>query len=96
MNRNEVLTILAAHRDEILGYGVRSLSLFGSVARGESGPESDVDLLVDFGRPPSFDSYMNLKLALEDLLGKRVDLVTIGGLRVGSRPGVEKDAIRVA
>jgi predicted nucleotidyltransferase len=39
---------------------------------------------------------MNLKLALEDLLGKRVDLVTIGGLRVGARPGVEKDAIRVA
>lgn len=96
MNRDEVLTILTAHRHEILGYGVQSLSLFGSVARGESGPESDVDLLVDFGRPPSFDSYMNLKLALEDLLGKRVDLVTIGGLRVGARPGVEKDAIRVA
>ena len=96
MNRDEVLTILTAHRHEILGYGVQSLLLFGSVARDEGGPESDVDLLVDFGRPPSFDSYMNLKLALEDLLGKRVDLVTIGGLRVGARPGVEKDAIRVA
>ncbi|HEX2091838.1 MAG TPA: nucleotidyltransferase family protein [Longimicrobiaceae bacterium] len=96
MNREEVLETLRAHRADLERFGVRSLSIFGSVARGEAGPESDVDVLADFGGPPSFDRYMDLKLYLEDLLGTRVDLATPGGLRARLRPIVDREAIRVA
>lgn len=76
--------------------GVRSLSLFGSVARDEAGPGSDVDVLVEFADEPTFAGYMDLKFRLEDLFGRRVDLVTVGGLRPRVRPYVEEDLIRVA
>lgn len=55
-------------------FGVKSIGLFGSWARGEASATSDVDFLVDFERP-SFDAYMDLKFYLEDLLQRRVDLV---------------------
>ena len=70
--------------------------MFGSVARREASAESDVDVLVDFGRAPSFDEYMDLKIYLEDLLGSRVDLVTETGLRPQYRSRVESEAIAVA
>jgi uncharacterized protein len=96
MGCDDVLALLAAHRDEIEGFGVESLRLFGSVARGEGSDNSDVDLLVRFRETPTFSGYMKLRIFLEDLLGTRVDLVTESGLREAVRPFVERDAIRVA
>lgn len=96
MSRDDILSILRAHRRELETLGIRSLRLFGSTARGEATPGSDVDLLVDFSAAPTFSDYMKLRIFLEDLLGKKVDLVTETGLRPGVRPFVEKDAIRVA
>lgn len=96
MRREDVLRILGAHRAEIETFGVRSLAIFGSVARDEAGPESDVDVLVEFGRPPSFDQYMGLKIFLEDLLGAAVDLATVKSLKPRVRPRIEREAIRVA
>jgi predicted nucleotidyltransferase len=96
MGRDDVLTLLAAHRGEIERLGVGSLRLFGSVARGEASADSDVDLLVSFRETPTFSGYMKLRIFLEDLLGARVDLITESGLREGVRPFVEKEAIRVA
>ena len=77
-------------------FGATSLSLFGSVARNEASPDSDVDILVDFPAPPTFDQYMGLKLRLEDLLGRRTDLVTRRGLRPHARHSIETEALRVA
>jgi uncharacterized protein len=96
MRREEVLTTLKAHRDDLVRFGVKSLRLFGSSARDEMRPESDVDLLVSFESAPTFAGYMQLRIFLEDLLGRSVDLVTETGLRSRVRPYVEKDAIRVA
>lgn len=96
MGRDDVLQRLAAHRAEIERFGVASLRLFGSVARGEAAVGSDVDLLVSFRQTPTFSGYMKLRIFLEDLLGAQVDLITESGLREGVRPFVEKDAIRVA
>ena len=96
MGRDDVLTLLTAHREEIEGFGVESLRLFGSVAREEASAGSDVDLLVRFRGTPTFSGYMKLRIFLEDLLGARVDLITESGLRERVRPFVEKDAIRVA
>jgi uncharacterized protein len=96
MNRDETITLLKAHQAALERFGVRALALFGSVARDEATLASDVDVLVDFGGPATFEQYMDLRLYLEDLLGAKVDLVTERGLRPRVRPYVERDAIRVA
>jgi len=97
MKREKVVTILHGCADELrTRFGVTSLRVFGSVARNDARPSSDVDLLVDFAEPPSFASFMDLRFFLEDLLGATVDLVTENGLKARVRPYVEKDAIRVA
>ncbi|MCK4600462.1 nucleotidyltransferase family protein [Candidatus Bipolaricaulota bacterium] len=75
--------------------GVKSLALFGSLARGDAGPESDVDILVEFQGPSTFDRYMDLKFFLEELLNRPVDLVTRKALKPRLRPYVEKEAIYV-
>jgi predicted nucleotidyltransferase len=74
LTRDAILQTIGQHRDELLRLGARRLGLFGSFARNEAQPDSDVDLLVDLDRH-TFDRYMDLKLYLEDLLGRRVDLV---------------------
>lgn len=96
MRRQEVIDRLRTHRDDLDSYGVQSISLFGSVARGREGPASDVDVLVEFGGPPTFDQYMGLKLYLEDLLGTSVDVVTPRSLRDRVREKVLEEAVRVA
>ncbi len=95
MGRAEVLDTLRAHREELRTLGARALLLFGSTARDEAGPMSDVDLLVELEHP-SFDAFMDLKLRLEELLGRPVDLVTERGLKAAIRPEVKREAIRVA
>jgi len=97
MSRAEVLDVLSRHRAEFTRqFRVRSLAVFGSVARGQSRPGSDVDILVSFEEPPGFDGYMALKWRLEELLRMRVDLVMHGALRPDARTVVEAEAIRVA
>lgn len=76
--------------------GVRSLAVVGSTARGESKPDSDVDVLVEFDGPTTFDRYMDVKLLLEDDLGCRVDLVTRKALHPLLKDIVDREAVRVA
>ena len=97
MRREEALGILAVHRRELHErFGVKSLRLFGSVARDEASEQSDVDVVVDFDMTPSLFGFLRLKGYLRDLLGTKVDLVTETGLRERARPFVEKDAVNVA
>ena len=70
--------------------------MFGSTARGEARADSDLDLLVEFAAGPTFDSFMGLKLFLEDNLGRKVDLVTPDSLKPRMRPVVEREAVYVA
>jgi hypothetical protein len=94
---SEIIAILQTHRGELARrFAVRELAIFGSVARRESTPESDIDVLVAFGHPPGFDGYMALKWRLEELLQSRVDLVMDGALADQSRAVVEAELIRVA
>lgn len=96
MEKEAALAILRAHRAELQRLGVKSLALFGSVARNEAAPGSDVDILVDLGVSPTFDQYMNVLEFLEERLEANVDLVTVGGLRARVRPHVKREMIRVA
>ncbi len=96
MRRDQVVKLLADHRRELAQFGVKSLALFGSVARDEAQPASDVDVLVEFEGQATFDRYMDLKFFLEHLLGSRVDLVTRKALKLRLRPVVEREAVYVA
>jgi hypothetical protein len=95
MQRDEVLAILAQHQDSLKGFGIKSLAIFGSVARNEARPDSDVDILVEFEGVVTFDRYMDLKFYLEDNIGTRVDLVSKRTLKAQIRPFVEQEAIPV-
>jgi predicted nucleotidyltransferase len=84
MQRDDVLKILAEHGDELRQqFGVKSLALFGSVARGEARERSDVDLLIEFERPVGLFHFFTVQHYLEDLLGvAQVDLVMPDALMV--------------
>lgn len=77
MNRAHVLQQLAASKAELARrYGVTRLALFGSVVRDAARIDSDVDILVAFDGPATSSRYFGVQFFLEDLLGRRVDLVT--------------------
>ncbi|MHB9148883.1 MAG: nucleotidyltransferase family protein [Thermoleophilia bacterium] len=98
MERDKVLRVLAAHRDELAALGVKEISIFGSVARDEARLGSDVDVLVEHhaGTPLSFFRVCRLRYFLEEILGEKVDLITVGGLRPEIREEVMAEAIRAA
>ena len=96
MNRQAILDRLNAEAPGLRKkYGVKSLAVFGSMARGDDHEGSDVDVLVTFEGKATFDNFMGLKLDLEDLFGRRVDLGTPNTLRPEMRASVEKDLIHV-
>jgi predicted nucleotidyltransferase len=93
MKRNEVLEILATHRQQLEDLGVKSLSLFGSVARDEARFDSDVDLLVEFNHQGGLFQLLRVQHYLEDILGCSVDLGTADSLKEHLREPVLKDVI---
>jgi predicted nucleotidyltransferase len=96
MSRQDTLKLLAQNAATIRQrFGVGELAVFGSVARDEAQPTSDVDVLISFLGRADFDRFMDLKFYLEDLLGVAVDLVTRGGLRAELRARIEQEAIHV-
>jgi len=96
IRRDEALALLRAHKADLERFGIKSLSLIGSVARDEAEPDSDIDFLLEFEGSGTWNRYMDVKIFLEDLFERRVDLVMTGALRPRMRPSVERDAIRVA
>lgn len=97
MDRDGVLSRLRILLPEARSrFGVRELAVFGSVARGEATDGSDIDILVDFKGPATFDGYMGLKLFLEDAFDARVDLVTRAALKPRLKARIESESRRVA
>jgi hypothetical protein len=77
-------------------FGVRRLSIFGSVARDEATAASDLDLVAEFDGPATFRRFMGAKFLIEDTLGVRVDLATPKALKSRMRQNVEREAVDVA
>ena len=84
--RERVIRIAARH-------GARNVRIFGSVARGEAGPDSDLDLLVDLDPGRSLFDLGGLLMELQELLGCRVDVITERGLRPRLRERVLREAV---
>lgn len=87
------LEILNSHREELREFGVKSIALFGSAAKGEARPDSDIDILVELDSPVGIFAFLRLQHHLEELLGRRVDLVTPAALKRQFRDQVLREAI---
>jgi predicted nucleotidyltransferase len=95
MNLVTVSAILKRHQPDLHQRGVKSLAVFGSLARGEATPSSDIDVLVEFDRPVGLFEFIRLKLYLEELTGRSVDLVTPDALRPALRTNILNEAVYV-
>lgn len=84
--REEILRLAAKH-------GATDVRIIGSVARGEARPDSDIDLLVKWGRETSLLDHAGLMIGLETLLGRRVDIASDGWVKESIRPSVYRDAV---
>jgi hypothetical protein len=96
MTRRTVISRIRKHRAQLTELGVKSLSIFGSVARGEERPDSDVDILVEFQGRATFDRFMDTKFYLEELLGCKVDLVTPQAIKPRMKPYIMQDLVHIA
>ena len=94
MRKQEALTVLSNHQSTLKTFGVKSLMLFGSVARDEARTDSDVDLLVEFDRPVGLFTFVRLKRYLEEILDNSVDLGTPDSLKPYLQEPVFREAIR--
>ncbi|MEK7562686.1 MAG: nucleotidyltransferase family protein [Patescibacteria group bacterium] len=72
-------------------YGIQSAAIFGSAARGEDGPDSDIDFLVRLGNQMGVYKFIGLKYDLQEALGKNVDLVSDRAINKYIKPYIEKD-----
>ena len=96
MNR-DIKVILQEHKNYLVEeFGVIEIAIFGSYARGEQRKDSDIDIIVDFKEGwKTFDNYMNLKFYLEELFGKKVDLVIKSAINPRIKPFIIEEAIYV-
>lgn len=96
LTRDEAIAAIRSVESQIRNLGVRRISLFGSVARNQARPSSDVDLLVEFiPEQKSFDRFMALGDLLENVLGRRVELVTTEALSPYIGPHILAEAADV-
>jgi len=95
MNRDEVISKLRAHEEELKAAGIVRLAVFGSVARGDNSPASDVDLLADFDKTKRYTllTLGRLENHLADLLGTKVDLSSPEWLKESVKSQVLREAV---
>ena len=91
--RDNMLKLLEENRDALSAFGVKSLALFGSAARGDD-ETRDLDFLVEF-ESKTFDAYMDLKAFLERLFDRPVDLVLRDGIKPRLRSKILSEAVDV-
>ncbi|UCE52823.1 MAG: nucleotidyltransferase family protein [Desulfobacterales bacterium] len=97
MTKIELERKLAAHRRELREMGVVSLAVFGSVARNESTPQSDIDLLVEFDRDVGLFHLFEIQHRLEEIIGvPQIDLIQKGAIHPALRQKILSEAVNVA
>ncbi len=94
---SEVVAQLRAHEASLRGRGIASLSVFGSVARGDAKPDSDIDLAIDFepGARVSLTALAALRADLAEILGASVDLAEWTALHPHIREAAVREAVRI-
>jgi len=88
-----VLRIIRGIQSELVDrFTVQRIGVFGSFAKGDEGPESDVDIIVELAEP-TFDHYMDLKFRLEEVLKRPVDLVMADTVKPRIKPIIEREIV---
>ncbi|MEO5337202.1 MAG: nucleotidyltransferase domain-containing protein [Magnetospirillum sp. WYHS-4] len=97
MTCEAIVEILRRHQGPLMARGVTHLGLFGSAARGDSKPESDIDVVVDIADPSDFSlvDHASLRVFLRDILGKETDVVVAAHLAPGFRNRVASERVEV-
>ncbi|ANV85693.1 nucleotidyltransferase [Picosynechococcus sp. PCC 7003] len=95
LNKNNIVNFLYQHAQELKDLGVKSLAIFGSVARNEATQDSDVDCLVELEENVGFFEFFQIKNYLEEILDRPVDLGTKDALKEHLRQSVFEDLIHV-
>lgn len=95
VTRDQVIATLRAHEQELRQRGVLHVALFGSLARNDARPASDLDILVELepDAPVSLFEYLGITHYLSDLFPLRVDVANRSTLKPHVRPGAERDAV---
>jgi uncharacterized protein len=95
MNRREAIKVLRRHEPDLRARGIIHAGLFGSVARGEAGPRSDLDILIELDPELNLDifAYVGLKRYVAELFAGRVDVVNKEALKAHLRQRVSADAV---
>jgi hypothetical protein len=93
MQAAEAIQLLRDHASQLAEHHVAKAALFGSVARNEATPQSDIDILVEFRQPVGLFEFVRLKRFLESIFGRPVDLVTADALRASMRAQILVEAI---
>ena len=93
--RHEILSTLEANSEVLKASGVRSIGLFGSMARGDATSTSDLDFIVDL-KLKTFDAYMDVKEMLEKWFGRSVDLVLDDAVKPVLRERIRKETVHAA
>ena len=96
LRREDILQTLRASRESLESFGVARVSLFRSFARDEGREDSDVDLLVEFGRPVGLIEFVRLQRRLVEIIGHPVDLVTPAALKPQLRDRILREAVLAA
>jgi hypothetical protein len=92
-NKDDVLWVIRGIHSELADrFTVQRIGIFGSFAKGDEGPESDVDIIVELAEP-TFDHYMDLKFRLEEILKRPVDLVMADTVKPRIKPIIEREVI---
>jgi len=89
---DEILAGISRNQAHLSKLGVKRLGVFGSFVRGEAGPDSDIDFVVELEKK-TFDIYMDVKFFLEDLFDRKVDLVLTDTIKPRLRPYIENEVV---
>jgi predicted nucleotidyltransferase len=95
MNREQVIATLRDHESDLRRHGVMHAALFGSVARDDAKPDSDIDILIELEPDAPIDlfEYVGITHYLADLFPNRVDVANLSELKSHVRPSAEHDAV---
>ena len=94
--KESIFQEIFGNRERLAFHGVKSIGLFGSFVRGEQTPKSDIDILVEFvPEKHTFDNFMEVAFLLEEILGRKVELVTPEALSPHIGPHILKEVERV-
>ncbi len=95
MNREQIIATLQAHEAQLRQRGVLHVALFGSAARGEAMPASDIDIMIELepAAPIGLFEYVEITQYLADLFPNRVDVANRNKLKALVRPSAEQDAV---